>query len=96
MKWKGKELETMGEIMKAVLSITDEEEAGKFMSAYKESSPHAKENIGYMTGYYPHEEATRILKLFKVTHPIFGDTIPTAGGAFKMGKRIGMKITRGK
>lgn len=88
MKWKGKELETVGEIMNVVVSITEEKEASEFMSAYKEASPHAEENIGYMTGYYSSKEAIRLRKLFKVTHPIFGDTTPTAKEAFEAGKNI--------
>ena len=31
-----------------------------------------RQNIGYYSGYYDSETATRVRKLFKTVHPIFG------------------------
>jgi len=38
----------------------------------------AKENLGYYAGYYSNETRTRVEKLFKTKHPIFG-SIATEG-----------------
>lgn len=71
--WKGKELKTMGDIMDAAIAITKPAEAKTFMKIYKERNSHAEENLGYMCGYYGKETSDRIRKLFKVSHPIFGN-----------------------
>lgn len=47
-----------------------------------------RQNIGYWSGYYDQDTAARINRLFGTTHPIFGDTQPTAGEAFAAGKAL--------
>jgi len=88
MIWKGKELKKIGEIMEAIIAIDTKKEAAKFMKAYGDVSAHAKENIGYMTGYFNNETASRIKELFLVPHPIFGGDPPTPEQAFKTGKKL--------
>lgn len=85
--WQGKQLETMGEIMEAAQQIRTKATAKKFMEAYRAITPHADKNIGYMTGYYSPKTMAKLQRLFEVSHPIFGRTIPTPRQAFNAGKR---------
>ena len=71
MKWKGKELKTMGEIGNVIDNIFTKEEAQEFMEIYRSENKHADDNIGFLSGYYPPEDAKRIKVLFGVEHPIF-------------------------
>jgi hypothetical protein len=82
---------TLGDILRIVESIDNEADAQDFMGEYLKITPHAAENIGYATGYYDAKTAARIRKLFKVTHPVFGDTRPTPSEAFAAGMAIGEK-----
>jgi hypothetical protein len=70
--WKGKTLTTTGHIMDAVNEINSPEEARQFMSAYRKATPHADENIGYMSGYFSSEKMKQIQQWFEVSHPVFG------------------------
>lgn len=73
--WKGKSLETYGDIMNAMQSIETPEEAAEFMTAYRADDQHADHNVGYMLGYLDPEEAQKKMELFGVVHPIFGKMI---------------------
>ena len=92
MEWKGKTLETAGEIMDAVCLIlkedNPEEKAQEFMNIYRSENQYADENIGYMSGYYSAETMKRIQEVFVVRHPIFGNFIPSAEEAFEAGKNL--------
>jgi hypothetical protein len=44
-----------------------------------------KSNIGYLTGYFSHAEADRIMDLFDTEHPIFKRKHPTAEEALELG-----------
>lgn len=46
-----------------------------------------RESIGYAAGYQDHETASRIYRLFKCEHPIFGTDDPTFLQAFWSGMR---------
>lgn len=80
---------TWGDIMRIVESIDNETDAQDFMAEYRKVNKYADENIGYASGYCSDETAARIQKLFKVTHPIFGDKRPTAAEAFAEGQKLG-------
>ena len=47
-----------------------------------------KINLGYYAGYYSLATAKRVNRLFKTTHPIFGDAWPTAEEAMEAGKKL--------
>ena len=52
-----------------------------------------KSNIGYMAGYYDHETAQKIHRLFHAVHPIFGtadyhETV-SPKEAFDLGRKLG-------
>jgi len=47
-----------------------------------------RSNLGYYAGYYDSETMARVNRLFKTTHPIFGDTNPTPAEAFEAGKKM--------
>ncbi len=48
-------------------------------------------NLGYYAGYYDAETQERVNRLFKTTHPVFGDVRPTPGCALEAGKRMAEK-----
>jgi hypothetical protein len=43
-------------------------------------------NIGYYSGYFDRETMQRVQRLFKVSHPIFGDDFPSLEDAFEAGR----------
>jgi hypothetical protein len=49
------------------------------------------EQIGYVTGYFSHKQADRIMELFDTQHPIFGRQHPSAEDAFRMGQEYAQK-----
>ena len=75
MDWKGKHINTYGEIMKAAVDCETREEAQELMADYRKVTEHADVNIGYMTGYYDSETATRVMDWCDVSHPIFGKRV---------------------
>lgn len=78
-EWQGEPLTTIGDLSDAICridGIEDMEErqrtADVFMAQYRAHTEHADSNIGYLTGYYGHDQMVRMLKLFATAHPIFG------------------------
>lgn len=89
MLWKGKNIESMGDLIDAVTGCINREEAQEFMAQYRAESPYARENIGYLAGYLSREQATRVFDWFEVSHPVFGTSFPTAEEAFAAGLKMG-------
>jgi hypothetical protein len=89
--WKGEALNTFGDIMRAVDAVASAEEAQEFMAVYRDVTPHAAANIGYMSGYYDRATRRRIQEWFMVAHPIFGTYEPTPEEAFELGRKLGAK-----
>lgn len=88
MTWKGEELITIGDLMdKGIDRCDTPEEAQAFMRIYRAENEFADENIGYLSGYYGHNNMRRIQEWFGVAHPIFGNTVPTPDEAFNAGAR---------
>lgn len=80
MNWKGKEIETFGDLADAVLGIVKdgtEDDAKEFMQLYRAEEPEfADENVGYLAGYYEAADAQKIWAWFGTRHPVFGTTYP--------------------
>ncbi len=90
MRWKGYNLNSYGDLMSNGIDRCDtREEAQEFMKLYLTMNPNAYANIGYMSGYYGHDDAKRIRDWFGVVHPIFGDTNPTPDEAYRAGLEWG-------
>ena len=88
MKWKGRQLTTIGDLMMhGIDACNSPQEAREFMVLYREETPHAAANIGYLSGYYDHKNMRRIQDWFQVEHPIFGTRIPTLEAALEAGKQ---------
>lgn len=94
MIWKGKNIENISDFIDAVTGCNNKEEAQEFMSQYQIESPYAKDNIGYLAGYLPREQATKIFDWFEVCHPIFGTSFPTAEEMFKAGLKLGELVQK--
>ena len=89
MIWKGRELNTVGDIIRhGVYKCDTPEEAQEFMRIYRAECPHADRNIGYLSGYHSQKEMRRIQEWFGVSHPVFGNTAPTAEEALGAGKKM--------
>ena len=87
MNYRGKELNTMGEVFNEALRLakTDKDEAQDFFYQYvnhisftnkyswDKSIEIAKSNLGYFAGYYNQEVCDIIYKTYQCSHPIFGD-----------------------
>lgn len=71
MKYKGKEYRTYPEIITFALSLKGKDQE-LFVEAYLRSGPCARENIGYVSGYYDMDTMKNIQRVFKTAHPIFG------------------------
>ena len=71
MIYKGKKLSTYTEIIDVALSLKGKEQR-EFVGEYAKTGPHALQNIGYVSGYYPADKANKIMEVFQTAHPIFG------------------------
>lgn len=60
--------------MVSVLGYTPEEARSIFLG-----------NLGYTTGYYPHELADKVFEMFETAHPYFGRKHPTPEEIAKLG-----------
>lgn len=101
--WQGKSLNTIGELMDAMSAITEIADEGErqrtadtFMTEYRAANQHADENIGYLAGYFGHDDMIAALRLFQTSHPIFGgpaaaDTM-TPDKALALGKVLGEEM----
>jgi hypothetical protein len=96
MNWKGRELNTIGDLMTHGIDKCDTpEEAQEFMRLYEAENPHARDNIGYLAGYYSTEKKHQIFEWFGVHHPIFGILDPTPEQALGAGMKLAERSKRG-
>lgn len=76
MKYKNKEVSTVGTLGAAMLDIVENgtrEDAQDFLREYEKENPeYARENLGYIAGYYSPDVGRKMLDWFDVQHPIFG------------------------
>ena len=96
-EWDGKPLVTIGELSDAMYAIYergDQDEADRFMAAYRGYTEHADVNIGYLTGYYGSADAEAMRIMFAAAHPIFGMKSPTFEEAFDAGFLGAMGVKR--
>jgi len=92
MIWKGHELKTVGDLMThGIDACLNRQEAQQFIAEYAAENVYARENIGYLAGYYSQEKAQQIYDWFDVSHPIFGRKNPNFEEAFQAGVQIAQK-----
>jgi hypothetical protein len=89
MIWRGKELKKSGEVTDAFVACATREEANLFVSIYEQGNQYARENLGYMLGYYDEATRQRLYEWCDLAHPFFGKKEPTAEEAFEAGKKLG-------
>lgn len=91
--WKGKRVETWGDLGAAAAALRTQKEAAEFMALYRKENPkYADANIGYLAGYYSQKTMARILRLCRTSHPVFGTvTNLTPKQAFQKGVSLGKK-----
>lgn len=97
--WKGKSLASMEDILLAILSAKDKEEAQQIFNGYVSwgapkglTEKTARENIGYFAGYFTESDRLRVFELIGAVHPVFGNNFPTAQDAFQMGLERGREL----
>lgn len=91
-EWKGKLIETIGDLGSACAALENAKEGGEFFAAYLAVNVHAASNIGYVAGYFNRETMRRIHEYTGTTHPIFGRHEPTPEEAFELGKRMAADV----
>jgi len=90
---------TIGEKYGPAMKIINQQKADEYFEACvahmmthghdkAEAERIERSNLGYYAGYYDSETMARVNRLFKTTHPIFGDTNPTPAEAFEAGKKM--------
>ena len=69
-------INTVGELMNAVIACQTKEQAQNFIDIYSKENQYYKENIGYVIGYVePAEKRLELYNLFDLNHPIFNTKI---------------------
>lgn len=86
--WKGRQIEKMDDVIATGLALKGEEQK-EYVKAYCSMGPYARQNIGYVSGYYDSETRAEIQKVFETAHPIFGTSTPSGEEAFKLGQKLG-------
>lgn len=108
-EWFDQPLKTMGEIFDEALHIIElgdvllgQEFLDDYGTYLEKLNPGmdgrhiAKQNLGYMAGYYDQEVASQVYEFFECAHPIFGTNFPTPEEAFAKGKEWGEAIKNGE
>jgi hypothetical protein len=83
--WRGKVMRTLGDLIDAIVALTSREQAQEFIAAYRETTPHADENAGYITGYLDADQGAELREWMGTPHPIFGMRTATPREAFLAG-----------
>lgn len=87
---------TVGDVMNLMdkaLTLEGAEQK-ELVEALLARGEHARENLGYLTGYFDRERAHKLLTLFDTEHPVFGRRDPSAEEAFQAGVALGKKADR--
>jgi hypothetical protein len=91
---------TYGDKYEPGMKITEQDKADEYFEACVEHTMRIcnvsreeavnveKQNFGYYAGYYGRDTQERVNRLFKTTHPIFGDKQPTIDEALEAGKQM--------
>lgn len=94
---------TTSEMYGPAMEITDEQEAEQYLQDcidhmvehHGQTEEEARRiqliNIGYYAGYYDSETMSRVNRLFKTQHPVFGSAVPTPEEALRAGQKMAMK-----
>jgi hypothetical protein len=106
--WDGRPLPTWEAIFEAAFEIASNHpaRAGEFMDEFVAEVHRAGldidplslfyENLGYMGGYYSHDERVKVYDVFNTKHPFFGRKDIKATEAFEIGKQWGEAMKRGE
>jgi len=88
---------TYGELMEEMehaLTLEGAEQQAYVQRLLAQSGPHARENIGYLTGYFDREKSSKLRELFSAPHPVFGMRHPTPEEAFEAGVVLASKVIK--
>lgn len=87
--WRGRTLVTMGDVLSALNACKTPREAQDFLAAYERVSEHARENLGYGSGYLDNARGQELREWIDTPHPVFGVESPGPGEAFAYGLKQG-------
>jgi hypothetical protein len=93
----------IGQIVELCLKCETKEDAHELLRQYEkyfDDPTIARNNLGYMFGYYDPEDRKKLYALFPVNHPMFGSEFgrgrdPSPEEAFKTGEKMGDEIKEG-
>ena len=93
----------MGQIIELCLKCETKEDANELLRQYEkcfDDPTIARNNLGYMFGYYNSDDRKKLYSLFAVDHPAFGPGFgrgfdPSPEDAFKTGEMMGEGIKEG-
>lgn len=93
----------IGKIIKLCLKCETKEDANELLRQYEkcfDDHAVARDNLGYMFGYYDQEDRKKLCSLFTVDHTMFGHGFgrgsdPSPEEAFKKGEKMGDEIKEG-
>lgn len=92
VRWKGKALSTIGELISALSEIHTTAEAELFAEEFERMNPDGyKMDLGYLARYLSDDEFQRICKLFNVVHPF----IKPGENPLQAGIRLGEAMING-
>jgi hypothetical protein len=70
--WEGRSTGTIGQLLEEASRAEREGKATAFLQAYREHTPHADSNLGYVIGYVePPERRRKLYASFDLMHPVF-------------------------
>lgn len=75
MIWNGKTISTAGDLFDAANSCKTQDDANRFLAAYRANNENADANLGYVIGYGDDDTRDRLYRLFRLDHPVFGKPV---------------------
>ena len=94
-RWRGHNVETFRDINRLLADIAvkgSQADADDLIETLEAANPRARDNIGYLAGYFDRDTGDKILKLFHTRHPVFGNQMPGASDVFALGQRIATQL----
>lgn len=89
---------TIGDLYSDAMKVETKDEAAEYLEALvqhmvtyhgqtrDEATQIQLQNLGYFAGYYDQKTMSRVNELFDTSHPIFGQSTPTAEEAIELGQ----------
>jgi hypothetical protein len=90
-EWRGHNIETFRDIHRLLAEVVlhgTQADANDLAATLESVNPRARDNIGYLAGYFDRDTGDQILRMFRSRHPVFGNGMPLLRDAFALGQRV--------